>query len=273
MVKLVQLYIDDSLPDELTFGKVREQAFAIIPKEELLTKIIKQPKRPLQEYDFYWQTIDTMKRGIKSNLRCLVEVLGFSSITTHSAWLEAIKWIKAEFHKPQRLAPIIEEHPEGTIPVKLLPYFTVKEEGQPTRINKARYEFWVYRQLDRYLRSGGLFLEDSLQYRSLNQELVSIEEQQDAIQQLNIPGLRVPIAEQLDLLLSEQHSLLLKFNKALRKGKLKHLRYDEKNKTLHWQKIKVDKDERLRQQFYCQLPLCDITDVLRFVDKHCAGNE
>jgi hypothetical protein len=193
--------------------------------------------------------------------------LNFSSTNPKNHWMEAIQWIKNDF-TPQRLAPLFDDCPDNTVPVKLQPYLTTKTE-EKTRINPARYEFWVYRHLNRQLNSGEIFLEDSLQHRSLNQELVSLEEKDELIQQLNIPALNKPIKQELDTLFAELDQLWATFYKAMRKGKLKHLRYDEKNGTLHWHKIKSDKDERLHHTIYEQLPLCDITDVLRFVNKRC----
>ena len=58
------------------------------------------------------------------------------------------------------------------------------------------------------------------------------------------------------------------FDKGLRQGKLKHLHYDPKTDLLTAQKNKADKEEndiKLQEKFYSQIPLTDITDVLRFV--------
>lgn len=268
MIKLAQLYIDDNLSDDINFGIVREKAFAIVSKTDLIDKVNKPNRKTKQESDFYWLSIDEFKRGIKSYLRNLVTVLDFSSITSDNVWISAIKWIKEEFSKPNTLIKV-SDHPEGTIPVKLLPFFTIKDNNKPDIINKSRYEFWVYRHLYRYLNTGRIFLEDSLKYRSLSQELVSMEDKDILIQQLNIPVLAKPINQQLDELLAEQDRLLKLFNKLLKKGKLKHIKYDSTTETIHWQKIKIDKDEKFRQQFYSQLSLCDISDVLRFVNKRC----
>lgn len=41
----------------------------------------------------------------------------------------------------------------------------------------------------------------------------------------------------------------------------------KKNQTLHSQKIKVDKDEEIKHNFFKQLPFCNIVDVLKFVNK------
>lgn len=51
--------------------------------------------------------------------------------------------------------------------------------------------------------------------------------------------------------------------------KAKHLFYDEKTQTLHLKKSKADEDEEAQNRFYEQLPLCDITDVIRFVNEQC----
>ena len=60
----------------------------------------------------------------------------------------------------------------------------------------------------------------------------------------------------------------MKFNTDFTQGKLKHLDYDEKTKTLHLKKSNDEKnDEDAQHRFYEQLPLCDITDVLRFVNE------
>ncbi|MBA8667714.1 Tn3 family transposase [Holosporaceae bacterium 'Namur'] len=266
MRRLAQLYVDDTLSDEVSFGLVRQKAFSILSRDKLLSKVSNLGKKPLQEVDFYWQTIDIFKRSIKSNLRHLVGALDFSSINQENPWLSAIQWIKAEF-KSKRLAPEIGDCPDNTISAKLEQYLTIKDGNKPTRINPYRYEYLIYRRLNESLKTGAIYLEDSLQFRSLSQELVSLEEKEDIIQQLNIPALTRPITEQLDDLFAELHQLWKTFNKTLRKGMLKHLHYNEKDKTLHLQKIKTNEDEQIQCRFYEQLPFCDIIDVLRFVDK------
>ena len=95
MRSLVQLYIDNTLPDDMNFGLVRSKAFLILPREELVSTL-SSTNKPQEEVDFYWQTIDNFKRPIKSNLRYLVESLDFSSTNEENSWLEAIKWIKTE---------------------------------------------------------------------------------------------------------------------------------------------------------------------------------
>ena len=138
MRSLVQLYIDNTLPDDMNFGLVRSKAFLILPREELVSTL-SSTNKPQEEVDFYWQTIDNFKRPIKSNLRYLVESLDFSSTNEENSWLEAIKWIKTEFSQSNRPAPEVSHCPNKTIPVKLQYYLTTNNGDKEAQINPHRY--------------------------------------------------------------------------------------------------------------------------------------
>jgi TnpA family transposase len=269
MKRLLQLYVDENLPDEMSFGSVREKAFEILPKDEII-KVSNAGNKHVPDLDFYWQAVDTSKRRVTLNLRQLVAALNFSSTTPENQWIAALNWMKTEHSHQQRLAPLLNDCPDKTIPTRLLPYLTTKTNDDPEiRVNQSRYDLWVYRQLNNHLKNGSIFLEDSLLHRSLSHELVPAEEVSGLIQQLELPSLTQPIGEELDVRFAELNQLWQKFNKELKKGNLKHLRYDEKSKTLHWQKTKTKKNELAQNQFYKQMPLCDITDVMRYVHKSC----
>jgi len=266
MKQLAQFWVDDSLPDDIQFGTVREKVFSIISKEELKNKVYALKKKSPHKTDFYWQAVDSIGRKISIHLRPLVMILDFSSTTKNNQWLEAIEWIKNIFAENKSLAQqLITDCPEGTLPAKQKVYLNSIEN--PLLIHGSRYEFWIYRQLFNQWKTGRIFLKDSLLYRSLSQELVSLSEKDELIKALKIPAFDKSIEKQLDVLLEELKSLWECFNKSLKKGDLSHLRYDEKDKTLHIQKINIAKEEKLKHQLYGQLPLRDITDVFRFVHK------
>ena len=248
MRSLVQLYIDNTLPDDMNFGLVRSKAFLILPREALVSTL-SSTNKPQEEVDFYWQTIDNFKRPIKSNLRYLVESLDFSSTNEENSWLEAIKWIKTEFSQSNRPALEVSHCPNKTIPVKLQHYLTTNNGDKEAQINPHRYEYSIYRRLNEYLKTGKIYLEDSLQHRSLTQELVSLEEKDELIKQLNIPALNRPITEQLHDLFRELGQLWESFNKKLNKGELKHLRYDKKIKHCIYKKSKLIKTNKLSITF------------------------
>jgi hypothetical protein len=45
--------------------------------------------------------------------------------------------------------------------------------------------------------------------------------------------------------------------------------YDKEKKKLCWNKIKANKDEKLQNKFFKQLPFCEISEVLNFVNNNC----
>jgi hypothetical protein len=167
-------------------------------------------------------------------------------------------------------APAWPECPQATLPKRLWPYLLIFDaNGTPTGVHADRYEFWLYRQIRKRLKSGEIYLDDSLQYRSLTDELVCLDEKADVLSQMDIPWLREPIDAQLDALTAELHEQWLAFNRELRQGKLKHLDYDSKTKTLTWHRPKADNDAAQQDSFYEQLSFCDVADVFRFVNEQC----
>ena len=272
MKRLAHIFVDDGVSDDVRFGEVREKAFRILPREELCIKVANPNEKPRKEMDFKWDIIDKLGQRFKHHLRPLIMALDFSSTVPNNPWLAAIEWFRTTFSQQQSLKQQpIHECPEGTIPKRLQSYLLDKsnDTNQPIKIHADRYEFWIYRQIRKRFKAGELYLDDSIHHRSLNHELVSLIEKEDQLKQLNIPALRDPIVSQIDELFSELHKLLLDFNHDLNQGKLKHLRYDESTKTLHIKRSREDSDDdELQHRFYEQLPLCDITDVLRFVNEH-----
>lgn len=266
MRQLAKLYIDDTLPDNVSFGFVRQKAFSILSRKTLIGTLAIAEKKQLQEVDFYWQAVDEIKHSVKTNLRHIVDSLTFSSTTQANSFLNAIHSISSLRNRKGMKAILSEAH-KNIIPLKLRLHILMKDEN-PSQINTYRYEYWVYRKLHESIKTGAIYLEDSLRYKSLNHELVSLEEKEDLIQDLDIPVLKQPIKQQLDALFAELQNLWKKFDSSLRRGKLKHLKFDEKAKTLHIKKSRVCQDEKIEHRFYEQVPFCDIVDVLRFVDKH-----
>jgi TnpA family transposase len=186
-------------------------------------------------------------------------------------WLAALAWAKGVFARQQRLSQRpLAECPQATRPKRLRSYLLIFDaQGKPTGLHAERYEFWLYRQVRKRLKSGELYLDDSLQHRCFTDELVSLDEKADVLSQMAIPWLRQPIEAQLDALSAELRAQWLAFNRELRQGKLKQLDYDSETKTLTWRRPKADNDATRENAFYAQLPFRDVADVFRFVNEQC----
>lgn len=268
MRQLASLFVVDEISDDLRFGDVRLKAFSIISKDELKEHVSDLREKELKEIDFKWKMVDKHFHKFKLHLRPLVQVLDFASVSEDGHWLHAINWLKEVFALNKQLDTYpLDYCPEKTLPKRLRTYLINTNTKNKHKLYTDRYEFWIYRQLKKCLRSGNLHLEDSIHHRSLQQELTEAFEKGALTQALDIPALKMPITQLLDERFSELKELWLRFNDDFNQGKLKHLYFEEKTKILHLKKSKDERDEELQHRFYEQLPLCDITDVLRFVNK------
>jgi len=271
MQKLAELFIKKELSDEVSFGKVRQEAFTtIIPEDELRDKISNNNAAELKLIDFQWKMVDKHFHRFKLQLRPLMMAIDFSSTITDSPWLTAVTWLKEIFdlEKPIKKYPITA-CPEKTRPKRLQKFlFDTNAKGEQ-KFHGDRYEFWIYRQMKKRLKAGELYLADSVHHRSLQQEISSANEKGVLVESLDIPALKSPIKKILDDRIAELRTEWVRFNSDLIQGKLKHLHYDEKTNTIHLKKSRAEGDEELQDRFYDQLPLCDITDVLRFVNERC----
>ncbi len=258
MGRLLRLYVDERVSDATPFGDVRQRAFKIMARDSL--------ERALQRL--------AVKRGarlVRRHLRPLFVAIDFSSTVPDNPWIAALGWVKGVFVQQQRLSVRpIAECPEATLPKRLRPYLlTFDANGEPTGLHADRYEFWLYRQLRKRLKSGELYLDDSLEHRCFTEELVSIKERGEELRAIDIPWLRQPAGLHLDELTRELHEQWMGFNRDLRLGKLKHLEYDGEAKTLTWHRPKVSKEGIHEDAFYEQLLCSDVADVFRFVDRQC----
>jgi TnpA family transposase len=269
--RLLSLYVDDSVADVTPFGDVRQSAYKIMPREALQSTAQRMSIRPVGKLTRHWLAIDGLAERMRRHLRPLYGALDFASVKPNNPWLIALEWAKRVFDRQQRLSQRpLAECPAATLPKRLRSYLlTFGGDGKPTGLQADRYEFWLYRQIRKRLKSGELYLDDSLQHRRFSDELVSPNEKADVLAQIDIPFLRQPIEAQIDALKAELHAQWLAFNRELKQGKLTHLEYDKEKQTLTCRKSMIAKQPTREQAFYEQLTFCDVADLFRFVNREC----
>ena len=257
MKQLVKFYVDESLSDELSFGNVRQKAFNILDKQAIIKYVTKSASTV--DDMIYWESVDKVATYLKSNVRCLIQNLEFSS--AKAELLEAINWLKNLKFKQD-----ITDFPK--LPPRLMPHLTRKHNDQ-TELIINRYEYWLYRKIQDSIISGDTYFKDSLLYRNLSDELVA-KDKKDAIRQkLTAETAKKPISRQLDELFAKSNMLWKKFHKLYRHGKLKHLYYDEKTKKLHLKRSALPKQDQIEHSLYEHFPFQDIVNVIKTVHKEC----
>lgn len=270
--RVLLLYVDEAVEDVTPFGTVRSQAFAILPREALLTAGKRLCEKSVSQLDLRWQAIDRVAARFKQNLRPLVMALEFSAEPATSPWHEALCWMQDVFSCGQRLSQRpVAEIPCGTIPMKLRHHLcNLDAGGNPTGLRGDRYEFWVYRQVSKRLATGELAVDDSLHHRRFSDELAKADQQAEVLKHLNIPWLSQPVEVELDALCAELDRRWQTFGRELRQDKLKHLDYDPQRKTLSLRRPKADRQEQaLQDVFYGKLAAQGLADVCHFVNGQC----
>jgi TnpA family transposase len=255
--RLVKFYVDESLPDDLRFGEIRQKAFNILDKQAIINCVTENSAAA--DDLLYWKSVDQVAVYLKSNLRCLIQSLDFSS--AKGELLDAINWLKSLKSKHN-----ITDFP--SLPPRLIPHLTSKHNDQPELILN-RYEYWIYRKIQDSITSGDTYFKDSLLYRNLSDELISKDKKDVIRQKLTAETAKKPISKQLDELFAKSNQLWKKFHKLYRQGKLKHLYYDEKTKKLHLKRSVLPKQDQIAHSLYEHFPFQDIVNVIKTVHKEC----
>lgn len=270
--RLLLLYVDDQVSDSELFGTVRRRAWRIMGKDEVLAVGEHMSSKQLSSLALRWEAIDKLGVRVRLNLRPIFTAVDFCG-EPDNHWLQALVWIKAVFASQQRLSQRpLSECPAATLPVRLRSFLLDSDDAaNSVSLNDARYEFWLYHQLAQRLRTGDIYIDDSLQHRRLADELVPLDEYAPLLAQMDaeIAWLRQPVGPHLEALAEELHKQWHTFNSELRRGKLPHLEFDAARQRLIWHKPKAEDSTDASDSFYGRLPLTDIADVLRFVDGQC----
>lgn len=268
VAKLLDLFIDDSLDDIMPYGKIRKKAFKILPKEAIIALSVKFSELNESEQAVRWKIFDTVSSRFRRHLRPLFLQLDLIAEIKDNQWAQAIQTIKQRFNNQQQLS-IKDQQLVKLVPKRLANYLLSTDNDKNTTINPERYEYWFYRQCREQLLDGNLYLNDSVRHRSFESELLTNDATAAALKHLTVGKFQEPIGKVLDELEQELNSIWPIFDRKLKKDEFKHLQYDKARDQLSTKKIIYEKDPESQDQFYRQLPACNIINVLQFVNEQC----
>lgn len=261
--QLILLYVDDGVNKDV----IHQKAFKILPKESIRTIGEKLVKKQNRKQDPKWKERDKAALQYVHNLRPLFMKIDFESSISDNPLLKAMQWMKEVFTKKQSLAQQpFSAFPRGLISKRLEPYLMTTDDKENSTMLANRFEMLVYQQLSKQMETGALFVKDSIRHRPFADDLVSLKDKKKILKDLDIPWMRIPVKKQLTSLFKELQTLLLEFDNKLKKGEIKHLKYNAVTKKVLWVKPKFVAEENTTETktFYKNLPVLDIADILRF---------
>jgi hypothetical protein len=243
--KVLNLFVDDTLSDEMRFGDVKRMAYKILQKEKLLfvSQYISSGKFDQVEHE--WDHYVASSMTIKRNLRQIFLSIAFDSQTSQDPLMKAIAFLKDYFPKGRKEREAMAANfPEEIIPKMLRRYLLEKEEDISAKtkrkingINLDKFEFLVYKQLCEGLESGRIFCKDSISFKSLEQDLITPDqwkERKSLVQNLSAPGFHQPFKKMLQELEVELETKLEEVNARIANGQNSQIKMTGKGDEVRW---------------------------------------
>ncbi|MBS3962875.1 MAG: Tn3 family transposase [Methylomonas sp.] len=269
--QVLELFIDNSIPDETPFAAIKEKAFELLNIESF--PVVSGFMRNI-EFDktaFEWSYYGTLRHKFKLNLRHLFCNLDFVCLVSDEPLLEAILFLQELLRQgktPRQMNPA--NFPTGIIAKNLQRYlYTRTEEQKKKTLEVDRYEFLVYRELRKALEACDVFVRDSNEFRSFDDDLINAErwnKDKDAIlQEIGAPILLTPIQDTLAALKRELEAKYKSVNQRIESGDNKHIKITGSGDKLRWTLVYPSEEEPTNSPFYGQLPSIGVADLLWFV--------
>ena len=134
-----------------------------------------------------------------------------------------------------------------------------------------RYEVLVYRLLLNALEAGNVYVRDSNEFRSFEDDLISAERwksKEAVLREIGAPILLTPIEETLATFREELDAQFERVNERIENGDNKDIKLTGNGEERRWSLTYPSEEEPINSPFYGQMPGIGIADLLWFV----AGN-
>ena len=196
--QVLDLFVDASIPGDTPFTKVKEKAFALLEPDRFAQVSDYMRNIAFDKIGWEWSYYTTLSATFKRNLRHLFTDLDFGGRVEDAPLLEGVTFLQGLLRQdksPRQANPAL--FPTTLIPKKLQRYLFAKGAAKEKRLEVDRYEFLIYRLLRNSLEAGDIFVQDSIEFRRFEDDLISETRWQDRdkiLQEIGAPVLLTPIA-------------------------------------------------------------------------------
>lgn len=268
--QVLQLFVDESIPDDAAFVSVRTKAFRYLGPEQIPLVANYMRNIAFDKMSFQWAFYTQLSTTFKRNLRHVFVDLDFAGRVENAPLMTAVKFLQDHLrlgHTPRQIDPA--KFPVEVIPKRWRPYlFTTKPgHGRTKQLDVDRYEFLVYRLLCDALEAGDIFVVNSNEFRRFEDDLISDErwaERESVLRDLDAPVLREPIEETLASLREQVEAKFASINSRIEDGENAHITVRGKGERRRWSLIYPSLDDSENNPFYAQIPGIGIANLLWF---------
>jgi hypothetical protein len=268
--QVLNLFIDQSIPDDVPFSTIKQKAFSLLEPERfpLVTDYMRNIE--FDKAAFEWAYYGTLQHKFKLNLRHLFCSLDFAGRVEDAPLLEAVVFLQQLLRQgksPRQAKPA--DFPTAVIAKGLQRYlYTTTGKRKNKHLEVDRYEFLVYRLLRNALEAGDVFVKDSNDFRSFDDDLISDARWQNkdaVLREIGAPILLAPIQETLAAFHKELEAQFKSANQRIENGENQHIKVTGVGDKRRWTLIYPSEEEPINSPFYGQLPGIGIADLMCFV--------
>ncbi len=268
--QVLDLFLDPSIAGWTPFSNVRQQAFSLLDAERFAQVSGYMRKIEFDKSAFEWAFYGTLHSKFKLNLRHLFSNLDFAGLVDDAPLLEAVAFLQEILRhgrSPRQMSAA--DFPTGIIAKNVQRYmYTEAKKRKDRQLDVDRYEFLVYRQLRKALEAGNIYVSDSNEFRSFEDDLIRPERWKNksaVLEEIGAPVLLLPIEETLAAFHTELEDKYERVNRRIENGDNKHIKITGTGDKRRWTLIYPSEEEPINSPFYGQLPGIGIADLLRFV--------
>lgn len=265
--EIFRLLTGDLVPN----AKIRNEAFNILSSKKINQLADFMEKSDIDFDAFRWQEYDKKFNTMKTNLRHIFKSLNFTTNSKKNSnnVLEAVEFLQNHLINNTRK---MIDMPTDFIANNLHKYLFEKIDGKKTII-EHRYEMFVYRKLRSKIGNSDIFIPDSTEYCSLENDLINKEYFENNIQEicnsLGTEFLSGNLEEIIKDKLDQIDQLLTETNENILNGKNSHFKFkDQEKKKGKWHlAYEGVEDKDVNNPIFKRIPKIDLADLVFFINK------
>ncbi len=258
--KLLKLFLDSNIPDE----EIRRQGLKIMPQDKLEEVIAYITKEYIEESDYQWQFIVSKKHEIVKNLRPIFKVIDFECRAVCSNLQQAITFLKNQFNQENPLNKVDHlDIPVDFIPKSTKPYIYNLDDTNEN-IQLTKYEFCAYDQIRKKFRVNDVTIQDSINHKSLDADLIPKQKIETIIKELNHPLLSTPFKDELERAKKHLDELYYKVHYRIENNINKSVKVEQRNGKPHIILQYNAKEDLTNHDFFKKLPRVNLIEILDF---------
>jgi TnpA family transposase len=271
LAKLIRVYTDKSVNENQPFKTIKKFVYStILPAEridQVADELDNQEQQKMVQTQYTWQAVDEYANTYLPLLRALLKVL-IPDGPQHKAAQKAYYFLLEIFKNGQSISKVpLDKFPIQFINTKIGHFIY---DADNNTIHTDRYEYECYQQIANYLNGRSLFLGESINYRSLTDELLPSWQKTKftIIKKANKRLLNQPLSQFIEEKAKPLDEKISAINEAIKSGDNAHVKLKQtRDGATIWTLPYTKKSMELNNPFYEKLPPVSIIRIMQFVNE------